>query len=344
MADAARDVAKNNFAAALLARVEDFCTTRGLFAPNDGVLVACSGGVDSVVLADMLCRMQIKRGIKVAIAHFEHGIRGEESKADAEFVRAFAKERDLPFYLAEEDVPAFSREQHLSLETAARKLRYDFLRRTAKEGGFCHIATAHHADDQAETVLMRILRGTGTDGLSGMSAKSGDIIRPLLFLNKSELMDYAAAVNLAYRTDATNFVADATRNKLRLELLPKLKVEFNPDIVSALNRLSEVAAAEKDYLAVVAEKEEPRIFEQPGENLVNLRRKNFAKLPVALQRVLLRRFFALCDCIADMEFTHLEAVRHLILKGHTGNFLDLPHKRRAVIRRNLMRIEVYEER
>ena len=324
---------RNKRSLELLRKVENFCKQYGVIGKGMGVVVACSGGVDSLTLADIFCHIGRQHNLAVIVAHFEHGIRGEVSKEDALFVKEWASARSLPFFCAAANVPQWAKEHQMSVETAARVLRYKFLREVAHDNDCKFIATAHHADDQAETVLMHLLRGAGLDGLAGISARNGDIIRPLLMVNKAQLIDYANANDLTPRTDATNFLPDAMRNKIRLELLPKLKNEYNANIVETLVRLAEVAADEREFLQRETDKVWTDIVCETdgGKRIV---RKRFAKLPVALQREVLRRFFAVCGKLTDMEFIHTEAVRGLIIGGHTGNFLDLPHGLHAEVVRN----------
>ena len=270
----------------------------------------------------------------MAIAHFEHGIRGDEAKADALFVKEWAATRNIPFFCEAADVPSYAENMRLSLETAARELRYAFLRRTAVAGGCRYIATAHHADDQAETVLMHLLRGAGLSGLEGMSAISGDIIRPFINVDKADLVRYAKVNGLSPRTDTTNFsTEDSFRNKVRLELLPLLKAEYNPNIVRTLERLVAIVADENEFLRIAVDKVWQDVTDMTNEPK-HIKRKRFAKLPVALARDVLRRFFAEVIGLRDVEFVHIEAVRRLIVTGHTGNALHLPHGLEAKIFRN----------
>ena len=236
--------------AELLAKDEAFCKQNSLFAPGTAVLAACSGGPDSLALLHLLLSLRERWQLQLAAAHFEHGIRGAASLADAAFVRDFCQARGVPFYLGQADVPGYASAQQLSLETAARTLRYRFLRSTAaKLGEGTRIATAHQADDQAETVLMRILRGTGVDGLAGIAPRAGELIRPLLCATRAEIEAYCRQQGLEPRHDATNDVPDCTRNRLRLELLPQLAAEYNPDISAALCRLAAIASEESSFIA-----------------------------------------------------------------------------------------------
>ena len=209
------------------------------------VLAACSGGIDSLALLDMLDLLKDRLGIQVAAAHFEHGIRGQASLEDADFVKEFCVSRGIECHVDFASVPEEAARAGESLETAARRLRYDFLRRIAarlvRQDGAAHvaIATAHHRDDQAETVLMHLIRGTGIRGLGGIRAIQGDLIRPLLFASKQELADYCQLRQLCPRHDATNDEADCFRNRLRLKLLPLLAEDYNPAIGDALCQLAD---------------------------------------------------------------------------------------------------------
>ena len=157
-----------------------YARAQGLLHRGMHVLVACSGGPDSLALLDILLRLRGRLRLALTVAHFEHGIRGASSEGDASFVAAFCKERGVPCFIGHGDVPSAARAQGKSLELAARELRYAFFGQTMARVGADVLATAHHADDQAETVLMRILRGTGLDGLSAMKPREGKKIRPLL--------------------------------------------------------------------------------------------------------------------------------------------------------------------
>ncbi len=322
---------------------QEYLQKRKGFGRGAGVVVACSGGVDSLTLADIFFHLRKRHDFFFCLAHFEHGIRGESSKDDAEFVKMWAAERNIPFYTTSADVPQYAKIHRLSLETAARNLRYGFLRRIAAEVGCAYIATAHHADDQAETVLMHFLRGTGVSGLKGMTAVNGDIIRPLLGVSKAELIHYAEVHGLTPRIDETNLIAaDALRNKLRLQLLPLLKKEYNPNIIKTLGRLASVAADENTFLCSAADQSWGYVTET-SDGQRRLLRKRFARLPVAVAREILRRFLAEAATLDDFEFVHIEAVRQLILTGHTGNFLNLPHNLTVKIIRNSMIVHRNEE-
>ena len=211
------------------------------------VLVALSGGADSVALLILLCRARDAGILTLSAAHFEHGIRGEESIKDAEFCRALCQRLDVRFILGRAPVPEIARRTGEGVETCARRLRHDFLKETANIMGAELIALAHHMDDQAETVLMHLLRGTGPEGIAGMRALSGRLFRPLIGVRKKEIIDFLCKLDQPWREDATNKHEDNPRNILRLRAIPELERAY-PGTVSALARYARVAARESDFL------------------------------------------------------------------------------------------------
>ena len=312
----------------LLKRTARYCEAEGLISSGMGVLVACSGGADSLSLLDMLVRLSrlSRYDFRVEAAHFEHGIRKAcgASLADARFVEDFCRERGIPCRVGHGDVPALALAQGLSLETAARELRYAFLERVRRERGLDVIATAHQADDQAETVLMRLLRGTGIEGLSAMRPRARGrlpLIRPLLFATRREIEEYCAARGLEPRQDATNGELDCTRNRLRLETLPHLATEYNPRLAQALCQLAKLSADETDFISEQADAVWPELVAD-GRLLA----RPFRHLHPVLQRIVLRRYWQLCTGSGkDLPFAHVERLRSVLLNGHAGSQQELPH-------------------
>ena len=245
----------------MLKRFIDSCATTKIFDGVKKILIAVSGGADSLALAELLTNSRQRFNLEISIAHFEHGLRGQTSIDDAAFVKNFAEERGLNFVGGQGDVKIFAAQQKISIETAARILRYEFLSNARQKLNCDAIATAHHADDQAETILMRFLRGATSAGLSAMQARTfaecGLILRPLLNFRKAELENFCREKNLSPRIDATNFETDATRNKIRLELLPTLE-KFNPALVETLCRFGKISADEANFIDEQAEKIFPR--------------------------------------------------------------------------------------
>lgn len=316
----------------LLKRFIDICATEQIFAGVEKVLIAVSGGADSLALAELIINARQRFNLEPVVAHFEHGLRGQASLEDASFVQAFAEARGIKFVGGTGDVQSYAAANKLSVETAARILRYEFLSNVRDATGCDAIALAHHADDQAETILMRLMRGATSTGLSAMkfrthSAAYGLLIRPLLRFRKAELENFCNRLNLTPRLDATNYELDATRNRIRLELIPALET-FNPALVETLCRLGTVAAEEADFISEQAEKIFPVVVDRNG----SIVRKEFLKLHPALQRVVIKKFLAqVTGTVKDFGFVHFEGVRKVLINGLTG--VELPKNLRADLKR-----------
>jgi len=208
----------------MLSRFQEFIATNALLQKNEPVLLAVSGGVDSVVM----CRLFSLAAMQFGIAHCNFRLRGNDSNGDAVFVAQFAHSLNMPFFSAEFETVQYSEKKGISIEMAARELRYEWLEKIRKENGYHKIATAHHRDDSIETVLLNLTKGTGISGLHGILPQRGKIIRPLLAFGKEELLSFAASEKLQYRQDCTNHESVFQRNFLRNEVLPKLK-QLNPN-------------------------------------------------------------------------------------------------------------------
>jgi len=318
----------------LLNKFIELCTTEKIF-PVQKIVVAVSGGADSLALADLLNRSKQKFNLEICIAHFEHGLRGKDSLDDAIFVENFAKSLNLKFFCESGNVKNFAAENKISVETAARVLRYEFLAKVRKSLNFDAITLAHHANDQAETVLLRLLRGSTSTGLSAMQfltpSPYGLLIRPLLRFKKSELENYCTARKILPRIDATNFETVATRNKIRLELLPALE-KFNPAIVETLCRFAETSAAETDFINLQVEKIYPAVVKN-GKIL----REEFLKIHKALQREVIKKFIAeVTGGVKDFGFVHFENVRKVLTNNLAG--VELPNNFRADLKRGKLSI------
>ena len=315
----------------MLNKVLAFCEEHGLLAHGSSIVVAVSGGADSMALLDLLLHLQERRALSVHVAHFEHGIRGEASREDADYVAAFCRARGVACSVEAADVPRYAKERRMSLETAARELRYAFLRRVKAHVGAQAIAVAHHADDQAETVLQHILRGAGLHGLVGMRPRTGDVVRPLLDCRKEELVAYCAAHGIEVRHDATNDAADARRNYLRLEILPRLAAHVNASAGAALVRLAEAARADDALLDEMAHAAFSRVVCGEGraagaahESLA-LSRTAFRAEPLALQRRIVRlAAHTFVDESHDWGWWQVEQVRRMMVEGRGGLSWDLP--------------------
>jgi len=220
-----------------------------LLTPGDRVGVAVSGGADSIALLRLLLELREQMGVVLSVIHLNHNLRGRESDQDQEFVSALAGKHKLTFHSASADVAKHAAEHHLSLEAAARELRYAYFERLINEALLDKVATGHTLDDQAETVLMRLIRGTGMRGLRGIQPRIevGEVIRPLLWTRRKDLLCYLQSIGQSWREDSTNEQSKFTRNRVRQLLLPLLEREFNPSVTENLAELAEIARAEEDY-------------------------------------------------------------------------------------------------
>jgi tRNA(Ile)-lysidine synthase len=307
----------------LLDRVEREIEAERLFEKNDVIVMAVSGGPDSVALLHMLFSLSERWGWKLIVAHLNHGFRGEESAREARFVAELAASMGLPCEAAYLDVPKYIEETGKNPQAAARELRYRLLHRTALLHGANRIALAHHADDQAETVLMRLLRGTGPAGLSGIPRrrKENDVelVRPLLRIYKLEILEYCKANNFHYCEDSSNLKRDYFRNEIRLDLLPMLQQRYNVQLPQGLNRLSDMMAAENSFL----EAQTKALFEQfvdKENDCAKWSRKWFSGVHVALQRRLIKlilNYLALEENIID--YLKLEQMRDAVIREEPSN-------------------------
>ena len=228
-------------------RVEAFVAENRLLHPQDRVLVALSGGADSVGLLLMLREL----GYTVESAHCNFHLRGAESQRDEEFVRRLCQRLDIPLHVREFDTTAYAHSQGMSIEMAARELRYGWFDQLCQERGISNVATAHHADDNVETLLLNLVRGTGLQGLCGIPPRNGRVVRPLLSVWRNDIVRYLEQKGQDYVTDSTNLQTDFTRNKIRLEVLPLLR-QLNPAADANLQRCIEnLAEVQKVYRASV---------------------------------------------------------------------------------------------
>ena len=275
-------------------QVIEWIKAEKLIAQGDCVIAGVSGGADSVCLLRLLLEIQKKMDFTLEAVHVEHGIRGEESRGDAAFVRTLCDSFHVPCHIYAVDVPSYAKEKGLGLEEAARIKRYECYRKEIEkrkeEKRTVRVALAHHADDNAETLLFQMIRGSGIVGLAGMRAKrplmeGAELIRPLLNVQRREIESYLNGIGQEYREDSTNADTDYSRNRIRHNILPELS-EINERAVSHMNRSAGMLRQAADYLARQAIKRSPA--ERSSLLQKNLRRiRNFYKMKcstVSLQR------------------------------------------------------------
>jgi tRNA(Ile)-lysidine synthase len=314
-------------------RITQSILKSGLLKRDDRVLVAVSGGPDSVALLHILYELREELALHLEVAHLEHGIRGQEAQVDARFVRELAEGMKLPVLIKEVNVPRLRSEAGRgNLEELARRERYRFFAVVARRHNLNKIATAHTQDDQAETVLMWLLRGAGLKGLGGMAptqavnlagAESSNgltIIRPFLDVTKEELLRFLDERGLEYRLDRSNEDTAYQRNWIRFELLPRLKERIDRGVPSRLAQMAEVLRDEETLLNMLAQ----RKLEELGDNS-GLRRDGFLRQPKAMQRRLLRLWIAQArGHLHGLDFDHIEMLLRLISTGPPQGRLSIP--------------------
>ena len=294
------------------------------------LLVAVSGGQDSVCLLHVLVKLQRELGVELHVAHLDHQLRGAEAEADAQYVADLARQLGVPATIERRDVKAYQAQRRVSLEEAAREVRYTFLAEVAESITAKQVAVGHTTDDHVETLLMHLVRGTGTRGLRGLqptgqwqsSASSLTIIRPLLQVSRQETADYCRHHQLVPRIDASNFSLSPLRNRIRQQLLPLLQ-SYNPRVVEALLRTARIATDDLAFLEKEVARVWGKIVQKRGNTIV-LDRKGFLKLPSSLQRHLLRGAIEdLLGSLKDIEARHIEEVMDALTKP-AGRRLNLP--------------------
>ena len=294
-----------------------------LFGPEDTVIVALSGGADSTALLDLLSRLP---GLspRLVAAHLNHCLRGAESDRDEEFVRSLARHYRIPLEYRRMDVEELSRRERLNLEDAGRRARIGFLSELRDSWQAAAVALAHHADDQAETVLMRFLRGAGAGGLAGMPYRNGrKFVRPLLGVTRAELALYLTERGLTWREDASNHDTAFLRNRIRHELLPLLE-QYNPAIRERLAKTAAMLSDEHHLLNRLATENTDRVCTMDGDSLA-CSVAHLAEQPPALRRRSLRLMLERLSGNLD-HFTgrHIEAMERLLASPRPNGILNLP--------------------
>ena len=313
----------------------EYIRKTGMIQSGDTVLAALSGGPDSVCLIKVLCGLRRVLKISLYAAHVHHGLRGAEADRDEAFCRELSQKLDVPFESIHVDVRALVKEKGFSEEEAARILRYEALETVLENkrssspgepGGRGCIAVAHHADDQAETILMNLLRGSGLKGLAGMQAIRGNIVRPLLETGRSEILRYLEEQQLSWCTDGTNLENDHTRNYLRNEILPRMREGINSKAAEHITAAGRMIAEVQSFMEETARTLPGMMEEGRGELLgcLILKRRILKEKPQILRRyVIIEGLKQIGLPLKDWGEAHFEEIDRA-LSGPSGNHADLP--------------------
>ena len=296
--------------------VLDNIRREGLVHAGDRVGVAVSGGADSVALLRIMLELRPELGVVLSLVHFNHQLRGEEADADEQFVTQLARRHKLELFVDTGDVAAHARSHHLSTEAAARQLRYQYFRQLFEEKKLNRIATGHTLDDQAETVLLRVVRGAGTRGLAGIyprlsfDASDFSIIRPLLKTRRKLLESYLGEIGQDWREDSSNRDLRHARNRVRHGIVPRLERTLNPAVRETLAETADIARSEEEYWQKEVARALPNVWHS---ELCTLKPAALVGLPLALRRRLIRA--AAGSLGLNLEFRHVEEILALDQRG-----------------------------
>ncbi len=328
---------KKKFYATIEKTIDEFC----MLEHGDSVLAAVSGGPDSTALVLSLIFLKQRYNLTIGIAHLNHLLRGEDSLKDEHFVKAFAEKAGLPFYCEQQDVKAYAGLHRLSVEEAGRQVRYDFFSRVSGQHGYKKIAFGHNKNDNAELVLMNLLRGAGPKGLSGIPpVRSNIYIRPLIRVAKQEILSFLEAEHQPFRIDASNTDTTYVRNAVRHRLIPVLEADYNPEIIDALDRLSHILRQEEDYLNAEAQRHYAFCRIEADESCVLLSKKRLAGLhPAMVNRVIREGVGRIKKDLRRISLSHMNDILDFCFNRTSGNSLDLPGQIRIYRKKDVITIQ-----
>jgi tRNA(Ile)-lysidine synthase len=310
-------------AADLLGWVRGYGRREKLFSRGDRLLVAVSGGPDSVALLHLLCRLAPELDLVLGVAHFHHGLRGEEAEEEARFTASLAASLSLPFHPGEGDTRELARRERISLQMAARRLRLQFLRDTCRQLFYNKLALGHTADDQVELFFLRLLRGAGPEGLRGMTPTTPEgLVRPLLGVGKEVVLAWLRREHLPFRQDSSNLKGDYLRNRVRLDLLPRL-LEYNPRVQEAVWRAQTLLYEEEGLLAPLVAEAWKKAGEDLGPGFCRVLLPKFLELPGALQKLTLRLAAQKISGDYPLSAAQVEGLWDLARAGKSGGRVSL---------------------
>ncbi len=330
----------------LLHNVEQTIKKYRMFQQGDSVLVCVSGGSDSVALLHLLHllhKLSPWLSLRLGVAHLNHNLRQKDSDNDAEFVASLARDLNLPCYINKEDVLKFQRKHKLSMEEAARRVRYAFYDKVAKKNRFNKIALGHNSNDNAELILMYLFRGSGPLGISGIppvrnTGNQGvQIVRPLIMATKSEISDFLEEKELKHVFDISNLDTKYLRNRIRHHLIPFLKESYNPGIIKTLNRLASIIRVEEEWIEEIIEPAFKKTVLDIKNDKITLSVPIINKIHIAARRRIIRKAIAtIKDDLRRITFTHIDSIVTLMESKSICNCLDLPDRIRVERNRDVL--------
>ncbi len=313
----------------LVRKVYDTIKKSEMICQGDSVIVGVSGGADSVCLLSVLKNLQMSMDLKLTAVHIHHGLRGEAADRDRDFVIQLCQTLHVPCECFQTDIREMAQAQHLSEEEAGRLFRYECFEQVRQQKQASKIAVAHHMDDQAETVLLNLFRGSGLKGMAGIPAVRDVIVRPLLKISRSDIEEYLKKHQIAYRNDATNFETEYTRNRIRLDILPYVTEHINPAAVSHIAETAAIAADICRYIEKQAATIGRTMIRQVSADdytVLEIDAAVFINQDIAIQRELLRQVMnRLAGGLKDIRAVHIEMFRELF-EGQVGRQVDLPYQ------------------
>lgn len=290
----------------------------------DRVVIGVSGGHDSMTLLYVLESLKKELEFEIIVAHINHGVRGKEADADENYVKDISKKLGLKFYSHKADMDLYAKKHKLTSEEAGREIRYEFFRKVLKETNSRKIAVAHNKDDQAETLLMRFMRGTGIDGLKGMEFKSQEIIRPILNIERSKIEEYCDEMGIMPRIDKTNAMPIYGRNKVRLELIPYIEDTFNSGIINTLSRTAEIMKIDSDFLMKHTKEEYNRTLKEVSKSRIVLDTLAVRSLHEAIKTRVIRHAIEVVNTnLKGIDKKHIEEILKLIGVNETGKQINI---------------------
>jgi tRNA(Ile)-lysidine synthase len=313
----------------IINKTEKTILNNNLLAPGDTVLAGFSGGPDSTCMLCVMQELREKYRLRIYALYVDHNLRPDEVPAEIGFCKAFCKSLGIDFMVRSIDVISYAKERHMNRQEAARELRYRIFQEAASEVSAGKIALAHHADDQAETLFMRIARGAGPAGLCGIPVKRGNIIRPLMEIERSEIEAFLAEKNILPVTDSSNLKQDYFRNLVRMQLIPVLK-QVNPNLVQSIAHTMDVLREEERYFNILVTKTLMKLISRKSARRIELFLSPLEGMDTVILRRTLRRAISETEGLRGIGFVHVEEIIGLIKKGRNGDRLVLSGKCRVI--------------